>query len=239
MKTAATFANRLALLRNEKGLTQEELAIAISELENRVKCYSNLSVSGWEAGDKCPPLSTFIYLCDFFDVSADYLCGRSDNPHNDRVATTTPPNFEGPNKAPDYHVTFNNLEKFDGEPIYVVFNDKKSSDKWGVLDYTNKRIAFTNSYLRISRNVNCTYYANIPESQKVPKYNLKKKLSMTQLLAADKVWIEMISADDKIKGQYNGWFWNNETRTNLINAVGLTLPYEGLSISYNAFSEKF
>lgn len=34
----------------------------------------------YEAGEVDPPLSKVIFLADFFDVSIDYLVGRSDNP---------------------------------------------------------------------------------------------------------------------------------------------------------------
>lgn len=34
----------------------------------------------YEAGDSEPTLSVIIALADYFDVSLDYLCGRSDDP---------------------------------------------------------------------------------------------------------------------------------------------------------------
>ncbi len=237
MNRAATFANRLALLRNEKGMTQDDLAKLLSEIEGRKKSYSLLTISAWETGDKCPTLPTFILLCDIFNVSADYLTGRNNDAQNKNIASASPDNYAGENK-PSYLVTFNDLHKFDGEPIYVVFNDKKSKDRWGILDWTKKQIAFTSAYMSLNKALNCVYYSNIPESQQIPKHNLKKRLSMNQLLSANRVWIEMISADEHVKGRYNGWFRNNEDKSNLINASGLTLPYEGLNISFNAYSSE-
>lgn len=43
----------------------------------------NLAWRTWqdyEAGKRTPPLNTLIALADYFDVSLDYLVGRSDNP---------------------------------------------------------------------------------------------------------------------------------------------------------------
>lgn len=34
----------------------------------------------YEAGEVDPPLSKVVFLADYFDVSIDYLVGRSDNP---------------------------------------------------------------------------------------------------------------------------------------------------------------
>ena len=238
MNKTSTFANRLALLRNANNMVQEDLARIISESESRIRKYSILTISAWESGDKCPSLQTFACLCDLFNVSADYLLGRSEIPNDPKIVSSAPTTYEG-HERPTYLVTFNELPKFDGEPIYVVFNDHRAADRWGILNYNKKQISFTDSYLTISRDLNCTYYSQIPETQRVPKYNLKKRLSMSQMLAAENVWVEMISFDDYIKGQYNGWYRNNENHGCLINALGLTLPYEGLNISYNCFSSEF
>ena len=235
MSRTASFANRLALLRHQKGMTQDEFAMEISEVANRNRAYSLLTVSAWESGDKLPPLHIFNLICDYFCVSADYMLGRSDDTGNKALASATPVNYKGIYK-PDFLVTYNDLPKFDGEPIYVVFCDKRSHDRWGVLNAAKMEIAFPGAYLRVTRNTNCIYYARIPEFEKTPKYNLKKRLSMKQMKYAEKVWIEMISPNEKVKAQYNGWYRNNETKSLLINAIGLTLPYDGLSITYNAFS---
>ena len=233
MKQIATFSNRLAFLRTQAGLTQEDLAIKISEIENRKKAYSSVAISGWETRDKCPPVYTLVTLCDFFDVSADYLLGRSDDPRNKRIYERLDCRDH---KIPGSRVNVNELKKLDGEPVYVEFVDKRAEDKWGVVDICRKRIAFSDSYLHLDRRLNCVFYTSIPESQRVPSYNRRKRLSMRQVLSSDRVWVEMITSDKFIKGRYNGWYRNNEDHSCLINTLGLTLPYKGLSISYNAFS---
>lgn len=238
MNTCGTFANRLALLRNQKGLSQVQLAKVLSDLSNRKRQYSVLTLSAWESGDKTPPLHLFSRLCDYFHISSDYLLGRSDDPGNRNAASTVPANCTS-SRVPDYLVTYNELPKFDGEPIYVVFCDHRAQDMWGILDWDDRKICFSKSFMSISKQTKCIYYAQIPETQKAPKYNLKKRLSIKQVQAADQVWVEMVTSDSAIKAEYRGWFRNNETCTCLINSQGLTLPYDGLSISYNAFSSEF
>ncbi len=238
MKQIATFSNRLAYLRTQAGLTQEDLAIQISVIENRKKAYSPLAVSGWESRDKCPPVYTLVTLCDFFGVSADYLLGRSDNPGNMRLPNGDTADYKD-HKIPGCQVNMHELKKYDGEPIFVEFVDKKAEDKWGIVDIYNRRISFSDSYLKLNRNMNCVFYASIPESQRVPSYNSRKRLSMKQVLSSDRVWVEMLTADKFIRGRYNGWYRNNEDHSCLINTLGLILPYKGLSISYNAFSGEF
>ena len=66
----ATFGERLKLLRNDKNLTQRKMGDIINSTE---KCYQN-----YETNRSTPHFHTLISLADFFDVSLDYLVGRSD-----------------------------------------------------------------------------------------------------------------------------------------------------------------
>ena len=65
-----TFAERIFELRLEHGLTQEELGDVIG-----VKRYS---IYSYEKGRACPEMKGLVALADYFDVSMDYLAGRTD-----------------------------------------------------------------------------------------------------------------------------------------------------------------
>ena len=66
------FPNRLKECRNRKNVTQKSVAqfLGIGE-----RSYQN-----YEYGEREPSLATVIKLADYFNVSLDYLVGRSDNP---------------------------------------------------------------------------------------------------------------------------------------------------------------
>ena len=67
-----TFPERLLQLKQERKLLQKDIAASIG-----------LSLRGYqyyEKGQREPTLSTLIALADFFDVSLDYLVGRSEDP---------------------------------------------------------------------------------------------------------------------------------------------------------------
>lgn len=66
------FSERLKQLRKSRNITQKELAQALNVTERNYQF--------WEAGKTKPQLDTIIALCDFFNVSADYLLGRTDKP---------------------------------------------------------------------------------------------------------------------------------------------------------------
>ena len=66
----AVFSERIKELRKEAGLTQEQLGNVID--------VSKFSVHLYEKGTNFPDLKGFIALADYFDVSMDYLAGRTD-----------------------------------------------------------------------------------------------------------------------------------------------------------------
>lgn len=66
------FHERLKNLRITRNLTQKDIYTAVG--------LSMLGYQRYEYGERTPPLPTLIALADFFDVSLDYLVGRSDDP---------------------------------------------------------------------------------------------------------------------------------------------------------------
>lgn len=64
-----SFSERLVELRKEKGLTQQQLATAL-EIHTR-------GLQNYESG-RVPEPSILVKIADYFDVSLDYLMGRSD-----------------------------------------------------------------------------------------------------------------------------------------------------------------
>jgi len=67
-----TFGERLKQLRKEKNMTQKELA---EYLRMHTNAYQN-----YEYDKRDMSIKSLTALADFFDVSIDYLIGRSDNP---------------------------------------------------------------------------------------------------------------------------------------------------------------
>ena len=66
------FEDHLKQLRQSKNITQKQLAIEIGSSERGIQNY--------ELGSRTPTLEKAIALADFFDVSLDFLVGRSDDP---------------------------------------------------------------------------------------------------------------------------------------------------------------
>ncbi|MBQ8766325.1 MAG: helix-turn-helix transcriptional regulator [Clostridia bacterium] len=64
--------NNLRKLRKEAGLTQISLQMKTG-IEQAL-------LSKFENGDRIPPTETLMQLADFYNVSMDYIMGRTDNP---------------------------------------------------------------------------------------------------------------------------------------------------------------
>lgn len=64
------FSDRLLLLRVMRKLSQREVAEGAGVV---IRAYQR-----YEYGEREPQLSTLVRIADFYDVSLDYLAGRSD-----------------------------------------------------------------------------------------------------------------------------------------------------------------
>ena len=64
------FGERLKELRQAKGLTQRQLADVLSVSGTPVHC--------WESDKQEPSMTTLVKLSEYFEVSLDYLFGKSD-----------------------------------------------------------------------------------------------------------------------------------------------------------------
>lgn len=64
------FSENLKNLREEKGLSQRQLAEEIK--------VSQANISRWEKGTQSPSIEWLIIIAQFFDVTTDYLLGLED-----------------------------------------------------------------------------------------------------------------------------------------------------------------
>lgn len=64
---------RLKELRKQKGISQLKLAMDLSTNQN--------TISRYETGEREADYETLIKIADYFNVSIDYLLGRTDNPN--------------------------------------------------------------------------------------------------------------------------------------------------------------
>ena len=67
---------RLKELRKKKGVSQLRLATDLNTTQN--------TISRYETGEREPGIDELIKIADYFNVSVDYLIGRTENPNINR-----------------------------------------------------------------------------------------------------------------------------------------------------------
>lgn len=71
MNVKGIFSERLTQLREEKGLTRQKMADDLK--------ISRASLEYYEKGKRAPDIETLYEIAEYFDISADYLLGRTPN----------------------------------------------------------------------------------------------------------------------------------------------------------------
>lgn len=69
------FSTRFRSLRRESNMTQEEMLKAFNKKYNRA--FTAAAISQYENGKRIPEIDALIDFADFFNVSSDYLLGRT------------------------------------------------------------------------------------------------------------------------------------------------------------------
>ena len=64
---------RLKEIRKAKGISQVKLAMELNTNQN--------TISRYETGAREPGINELIKIADFFNISIDYLLGRTNNPN--------------------------------------------------------------------------------------------------------------------------------------------------------------
>lgn len=89
----AQFNKILKLLRNEKNMSQQELADALG--------ISKSSINMYERGERQPNFEVLETIADFFNVDIDYLLGRTNKTTKIINPNTIAAHFDGDEYTPE------------------------------------------------------------------------------------------------------------------------------------------
>ena len=233
------FGCRLAELRKGNNLTQQGLVDKICEYLDQDEPMSPLTISAYENGQRLPTLVTVIALSRIFKCTTDYLLGVDRVPTMDEkkkaeataIDQTIMPEYDLIIRPQDY-------EKYDGMAVYVATKDDTPifGSKWGLLNYFNKEIVFSDMTTVPLTNTYVLFRAKPVTAQFYEKCDMFA-LNFSDLMNAKMVWVEPITQNKEVRGVYRGYYTHNTTKTMLINVQnGNALPYTGLNQTFNAFS---
>ena len=228
-------SRRLIQLRKDNNLLQSDLARMISELSHRKEGISVPAISSWETGRRTPSLEMINILSSIYQVTPEYIQCLTDDPQGTAYLSKDEAEqiLENQHKV---EVDLRDIDMFDGKPVFIIFENLVHEDQWAIVNSKIKSFICKNGIIKYSEPTVKKVFINEPFYTVLASNENKTPMSMSTLLnSKGPIWIEVTTSDTYIQGQYNGWYRHNENRTCLINKLGLTLPYEGLSVSYNAF----
>lgn len=231
--------SNISKIRAQLGLTQSQFIDqlrAVSDGEYDMKSICTLSAI--ERGRRIPTVRDLISICKAFGVTMEQLCGLR---YIDEVVSMEENNpsdtpKDGP-VIPTYGAVLpkNMISSYDGLPVYVISKSDAFKEGWAILNSSEKALLFKNSIIPIN-SVDMDIYTYPPKERNFASGKTHQPLSLNGLRDMERVWVEMLCLDLYTQGRYNGWYKHNEFKECLINeGNGLTLPYSGLGISYNAF----
>lgn len=70
--------NKLKMLREERDLTMDLFVADFNNKNENMKPLNKSSVSRWENGENTPSLDYAARICEYYDISLDYLIGNTD-----------------------------------------------------------------------------------------------------------------------------------------------------------------
>lgn len=99
------FDKRLKYLRQKQNITQKQLADIVKLTQS--------TIAGYENATKLPTIDTLILLAQYFNVSADYLLGLSNQENNTRNVENNYLNF-----YKDIQIYYNKLDNSNKALVY-------------------------------------------------------------------------------------------------------------------------
>lgn len=221
----------LAMARAHSNMTQQELANALSQRVGRTLNVS--TISSWEKDKRGVPRKYISGLATVLDVTIDYLMGRTEK--MDEKVSNIPDSEEDKDYIPP--IDKNDMMRFDNTPVWVEFIYGNAVDGWALYDAKREVVIMKERTYKANDKL-MKYYPTKPGyAIQNPYFERRKVMEVARFYKAESMYIVYDSPDPGLRKLYTGWYHHNETHTAIINAEGLSLPYEGLNKYYMAYDD--
>lgn len=243
---------RIMLLREEKGLNQTEFTKELNKIISPNSIGAS-TVSMWESGRRPVSNKYTEIMMKYFGVSRAYLLGltedKSEELNQDEIeellnsltSKSGDVSYNFYTATEKLQITNTDLFRFHLCPVYVEYSDLYAMNGWAIYDDIDKELVFPDRRVNVNdhfwKTNNVKMYVLRPEYDTIYGDIVNKTLDLKRTLKCKRVFVKMNSPYMQVRNLYNGWYHHNENKTALINNNGLVLPYEGIGISYNCFSE--
>lgn len=221
----------LALARVHAKMTQQELANALSAKVGRTLNVS--TISSWEKDKRGVPRKYIAGLSSVLGVTIDYLVGNTQK--MDEKVTKMSEDETDEDYIPP--IDKNDMLRFDNTPVWVEFIYGNAVDGWALYDAKREVIIMKERTYKANDKLMRYYPAKPGYAIQNPYFNRRKVMEVARFYKAEAMYIVYDSPDPGLRKLYTGWYHHNENHTAIMNAEGLTLPYEGLNKYYQAYDD--
>ena len=171
---------------------------------------SQPTLSSWEAGRKSPTIENLKKMADLYDVTTDYLLGRTD--------------FQDQNNI--FPATNDQLRISNGKPVW------SNKHGWLLISSTAQEFVASNGE-RISFEEAGEIFNIVPPFAESAT-PLTKALTQSEVLALLKVWVEPISSDLDMREHLRGWYQVREQFVE--NEYGVKFALSNYGVKWLAFN---
>lgn len=171
---------------------------------------SQPTLSSWEAGRKSPTIENLKKMADLYDVTTDYLLGRTDLQDQNNI----------------FPATNDQLRISNGKPVW------SNKHGWLLISSTAQEFVASNGE-RISFEEAGEVFNIVPPFAESAT-PLTKALTQSEVLALLKVWVEPISSDLDMREHLRGWY---QVRDQFVeNEYGIKFALSNYGAKWLAFS---
>lgn len=148
---------------------------------------SQPTLSAWERGVKSPSIEKLEHMADVYEVTTDFLLGRTEEGHSSELSQTPVPK--------------ENLMILHGKPVWCREHGWMlvNAIEGCFLSADGKKISFseTENGLEVYRTAPVFAEGAVPEAA---------PLKLSKIAEKEKIWVEPISQDETLREELRGWY---------------------------------
>lgn len=157
--------------------------ISITELANRMGV-SQAAASNWDLGKKVPATETLCKLADFYNVSIDYLLGRSDSCDHTQTESIL--------------LECGALSCLHGQPVW------SPTKGWGIVNAAQGYVIYIDGST-VSFD-DAQGLRTLPPAFTIGYHATGTPIPHTDLLRYGEIWVEPIDLEESVRRELRGWY---------------------------------
>lgn len=179
---------------------------------------SRQTIPLWERGEVSVPMERYEQMSEITGMPVAYIMGLVPDPA-----------FLSDQSKP---VPVEYLALLHGQAVYI--NDSDLLYNWALVDVLTRELVFVDGF-RIKMADISSHIYTVPPAFSVSLIGLGAPLDIDAVMAAQRVWVEPISHDQKLRAELKGWYTAKDRFVE--NEFGQRFYYDRYGAAWLAFSQ--